>query len=434
MRDSYDVVVIGGGFAGVTAARELRQRGYSVLILEARDRLGGRTWTADFAGLRVEMGGTWVHWMQPHVWAEITRYGLQITESPHAERCGWITEGRLVEAAATDYFPRLNAGIERFCHDAAEVFERPFDPLFKPDAVAGIDRLSIRDRLDHMDLPREVIDMLDGEWTGVGHAPNAEAGLSVALRWYALSGWDAELIHDTAGRYKFASGTRSLIDAMVADGRPDIRLSSPVATVEHGSDGATVTTRDGTGVSARAVVMSAPLNTWNAITFSPALSAEKQAAATEGQASRGVKVFVRVRGAMKPFFGVAPDTHGISWIGAEYFIPGATVLVGFGPAADRLDIADREAVAAAVHQFLPDAVVEDVAGHDWVADEFSRGTWAVFRPGQLSRYLPALQQPEGCVFMAGSDLANGWSGFIDGAIETGLTAGRETAAYLGRTS
>jgi monoamine oxidase len=254
----------------------------------------------------------------------------------------------------------------------------------------------------------------------------------VALRWFALSGWDARLIHDAAGRYKFADGTRSLIDAMVADGRPDIQLSSPVAGVEHGADGATVTTRDGSQVSARAVVMSAPLNTWTAMTFSPALSAGKQAAAAEGQASRGTKVFVRVRGIMQPFFGVAPDTHGISSIGAEYFLPGATVLVGFGPAADRLDVTDRAAVAAAVHEFLPDAVVEDVAGHDWVADEFSRGTWPVFRPGQLSRYLRALQEREGCLFMAGSELANGWSGFIDGAIETGLTAGREVAAYLGR--
>src|SRR5881397_2102221 len=89
-----DVVVIGGGFAGVTAARDLRQRGYRVLILEARDRLGGRTWTAEFAGQPVEMGGAWVHWCQPHVWAEITRYGLQITESPPGRRTARVGRRR----------------------------------------------------------------------------------------------------------------------------------------------------------------------------------------------------------------------------------------------------------------------------------------------------------------------------------------------------
>lgn len=59
----YDVVVIGAGFAGLIAARELSaKRDRSVLLLEARDRIGGRTWTANELGEEIEMGGTWVHW------------------------------------------------------------------------------------------------------------------------------------------------------------------------------------------------------------------------------------------------------------------------------------------------------------------------------------------------------------------------------------
>ena len=119
MPDAYDVVVIGGGFAGLTAARELRHRGYSVLILEARERLGGRTWVTDFAGIPVEMGGTWVHWLQPHVWAEISRYGLGIVESPHAERAGWVTGGSLLETWPLDYYARLNDAIEA-CRSLAD--------------------------------------------------------------------------------------------------------------------------------------------------------------------------------------------------------------------------------------------------------------------------------------------------------------------------
>ncbi|MDX6523888.1 MAG: hypothetical protein QOI17_1401, partial [Gaiellales bacterium] len=61
-----DVVVVGGGFAGVTAAREAALAGRSVLLLEARDRLGGRTWTAPWRGHQIEYGGGWVHWHQPH--------------------------------------------------------------------------------------------------------------------------------------------------------------------------------------------------------------------------------------------------------------------------------------------------------------------------------------------------------------------------------
>lgn len=63
VRKLYDVVVVGAGFAGLVAARELSaQRSRSVLLIEARDRIGGRTWTASELGEEIEMGGTWVHW------------------------------------------------------------------------------------------------------------------------------------------------------------------------------------------------------------------------------------------------------------------------------------------------------------------------------------------------------------------------------------
>lgn len=73
---TYDVIVIGAGYAGLTAARDLTIMGYRVLLLEARDRIGGRTWTAEMDGYLYEMDGTWIHWHQPHTWREIARYGM----------------------------------------------------------------------------------------------------------------------------------------------------------------------------------------------------------------------------------------------------------------------------------------------------------------------------------------------------------------------
>ena len=75
----HDVVIVGGGFAGVTAARECALRGRDVVLLEARDRLGGRTWSADWDGHAIELGGAWVHWHQPHTFSELTRAGLPVS-------------------------------------------------------------------------------------------------------------------------------------------------------------------------------------------------------------------------------------------------------------------------------------------------------------------------------------------------------------------
>ena len=77
---STDVIIVGGGFAGVTAGRELSTIGLDSIILEGRDRLAGRTWTKqdNNIGLPIEMGGTWVHWAMPYVWSEIHRYELPL--------------------------------------------------------------------------------------------------------------------------------------------------------------------------------------------------------------------------------------------------------------------------------------------------------------------------------------------------------------------
>ena len=70
----YDVIIVGAGFAGLIAVRELSSRGRQVLLVEARDRIGGRTFTAQVDNQQFELGGAWIHWRQPHIWTEVTRY------------------------------------------------------------------------------------------------------------------------------------------------------------------------------------------------------------------------------------------------------------------------------------------------------------------------------------------------------------------------
>ena len=72
----YDVIIVGAGYCGLTAARNAAVEGLRVLLLEGRDRIGGRSWSSNIEGHAFEMGGTWVHWGQSNTWREIVRYQM----------------------------------------------------------------------------------------------------------------------------------------------------------------------------------------------------------------------------------------------------------------------------------------------------------------------------------------------------------------------
>jgi monoamine oxidase len=402
------------------------------LLLEARPRIGGRTFTSEVGGHQVELGGAFVHWTQPHVWTEITRYGLEIDEPALTAppQAAWVSSGELREGSFDELTLLGFRGAGAFFYDAMQVLPRPHDQLFVPE-IAKLDPSSVADRLEGLGLPQDQRDILNAIFATSCHCDPSEAGLVEMLRWYTLPGATLPAYMDSVGRYWLRGGTKKLIDGMLADGRPELQLSTPVKSVQQGDDQVVVTTDAGETLSARAVVITAPLNVLGQIEFSPPLSSEKLAAAREGHAGSGVKLHIKIRGQLGGVSGVAPWPAPLSSLMTEYSDADGTVLTAFGPSGKLLDINDDEAIQNAVRRMLPGAEVEWAVGYDWNADSYARGTWCVFRPGQLTRYLRELQRPEGRVFYASGDNANGWRGFIDGAIESGLRAGREVVQALG---
>jgi monoamine oxidase len=428
----HDVIVIGGGFAGVTAARECALRGRSVLLLEARDRLGGRTWTANWNGAQIEYGGAWVHWHQPHTFSELTRAGLKVECSDDAQRAGWYVgeERRTGTISERDAIARQ--GWDRFVDGVCEALPQPHDPLRARERLTRYDRLTIAERLDELELADEERDVLSAELESLAHAPLDDAGAVSVLRWHALSGYSLALTQYTGGRVTIAEGTGALLHAITRGARFESRLSTPVAAVAERNGHVEVVTRDsGNGFAARAVVVAVPLNVLPSIEFAPALAEDKRQAIEQGQASRGVKLMLRARGEALQQNAIRPG-HPFGYLATEeLFDDGTQLLIGFGPDTERCDPGDLPGVQRQLDAILPGYELIGATTHDWLGDEFSRGTWAIHRPGWYEHHHAAMRVQDGLVVLAGSDLADGWAGFIDGAIESGLRAGALAARLSG---
>ena len=336
MAERYDVIVVGGGFAGVTAARECALRGRRTLLLEARDRLGGRTWSSEWNGFPIEYGGAWVHWHQPHTFSELTRAGLSVSVSGDTGRAHWHVgaERRTGTIAERDVIARR--GWDRFVDGAHEALPQPHAPLTALPELARFDRLSMAERLDELELDDEERDVLAGEIESVAHGRLTEAGAVAILRWHALSGYSLELTQFTGGRVTIDGGTGALLAAIAGAAPFERRLATPVAAVARQGGDVDVHTRAGEVFVARAAIVAVALNALGGIEFRPALPEDKRRAIDLGQASRGVKVMIHAHGE-----AVSQNSlrflHPFGYLSTEVLRDdGTQLMIGFGGDAERL--------------------------------------------------------------------------------------------------
>ncbi|WP_416443623.1 flavin monoamine oxidase family protein [Leucobacter sp. HNU] len=430
-----DVIVIGAGFAGLVAARELGRAGFDVIVLEARDRVGGRTWTDRRMGHDLELGGTWVHWVQPHTWSEMTRYQRDIVRSPAVEEAFWLGAGDAPRRGTLDDFMALiDAGQQQLVDDVRTAIPRGVDPTV--GGIRQLDPLSIQDRFDALGLDPDARSANESVWVGHVNARLDQVGLASAMRWVAATGGHWQLMHEASATYRVVGGMSEWTRLIAEDVPGEIRLGTTVVGVVQDSDAGSVavTTGDGTTLRARRVVTTLPINAIGGIAFEPALPPAWQRAAAETVASQGTKVWIKVRGAIPRFFAYASQRHPLSVLKSEYFGTDAhgdySILVAFGPDHTQLDLTSIADVQAAVDAFRGDLEVLEVAAHDWMKDPLSRNTWMTHRPGQLTRDLAELREPHGLVHFATTDNANLWGGFVDGAIESGLREAKRIAEEL----
>jgi monoamine oxidase len=427
----FDAIVIGGGFAGVRAARDLGDAGKSVLLVEARDRLGGRVWTRPFQGREamIELGGTWISTeVHPFMADEVARYGFKLRVSHAGEAdVRWNLGGELIHG-----FPLEGEDIydlERLLFETIKASRRvamdvPRDQQDLADLDISVE--AFYDQFDPSPRVREFLYM----WAGLGSgALPSEWSMLTALSLIAAMG------NSVYGWYgavtdAFELGISTVVETMALDSGAKIELSAPVARVEQQDDGVRITSRDGRQWSAATAIVAVPIALWPEIEFAPPLPADKLIPARENHPGRMKKTWIIVDG--------IPDNLYASGWGTEFvqvFPEGSDrdglVVLGMCAPPSVLDPRDRGAVETAVRQFAPDARVIDTDLHEWDQDPFSRGGWYVPPPGVLTTHHSALGRPEGLLSFAGADVAVRWIGWIDGALETGSRAAGEALARIG---
>ncbi|MFG3497336.1 flavin monoamine oxidase family protein [Streptomyces sp. NPDC047928] len=427
---TWDAIVVGAGYAGGTVARELSARGLSTLVLEARDRIGGRVWTSSFAGERVELGGGWFGPGQELVARELARYSIATTHDVTATRAVMpdVHGFRSHDPAAA--FGRLGTLFDRYYEGSAAYFERPLEPLYRKDLLQQVDGLSLADRLAQLDLPA-----VDHKWvsgaTSVFAGGNTVGGLTGLAQWFQLAGGTYDGFLSTMS-LRPDGGMISVLQAMFRESGAVVRHGSPVTGISEANGIVSVRVSSGQVHRAPVVVVATPVNTWRHIDFRPGLPKVHADAAVEGiGVPHATKLFLHLRGTTEPVYAQAPEGAPILLMLPQQELPDGRLYVAFtGPA---LDVTNPVAVRAAVRELVPEATVVNHRAMEWTKDRYARGGWGLRRPGQLLRQLPAIQQPHGRIVFAGGDIASGWYGaFVEGAIESGFRAADQATALAAR--
>jgi monoamine oxidase len=231
---------------------------------------------------------------------------------------------------------------------------------------------------------------------------------------------------------RFVGGAGRLLEAMVDESELDVRLDHHVAHIETASDGVTVRTRAGATFEAATCVVAVPTNVIRHISFSPELPNTKARFLNRNHLGRAYKPSILVRNVPRRAFAFGSGKLQALCLGYE-LADGSSLLMGFGDESSVSDPVSRDEVEAAVREYYPEAEVIAVDAHDWNSDPLFDGSYRVDRPGEAYDFLRAMNEPEGPVVFAGTDLDDSvWRIWIEGAINSGYRAADQVGILFAR--
>ena len=443
-----DCCVIGAGFAGLTAALRLKQAGRSVALLEARDRVGGRTFTQVLDdGTWIDRGGAWTGPGQDRIYAMMTEFGVSGYKQYLDGEAMMVVDGKQTRYSGTvplTMSPWAVANMGAVFLELGQMCKSiPLAEPWKAKNAKKWDQISLAKWLHGNTLSKFAHDLLDTALAGLYTSAASEVSMLWALYQMASGGGPNFVlsIKDGSQDSRVVGGMGAISGLMAAEIDDSLHLSAPVRRIEQDADGVTVRADDMT-VRARRVVVAVPLVIANQILYEPMLPVDRTFLQQRVPSGAVFKINIVYD---EPFWradgltgqSAAPNTPAPVTIEActDKDRPGVMCVIVEGPIAReacRLDESERRAAVLAelVKRFgdkakSPQHYIEQ----NWTVERYSGGGMIGHTgTGVLTEFGHALREPCGRIHWAGTESSAVMCGWIDGAIRSGERAASEIMA------
>jgi len=445
---ALDVVIVGAGLAGLCAARRLAELGASYVVLEARERVGGRTLSQSLAGGMIDLGGQWIGPTQHRLAKLAKEFGVASFPQYHSgtKLLSWGGKlqrynGDLPKLSLWAQFELLRTD-RRWKKFASQI---PPDAPWKAPHAAAWDSMTLETWKQRHTRSAGARLFIDAVCRAVLTSEPRDVSLLFFLSYLRWGEGLESLISIPRGAQqdRFVGGAQQLSERLAERLAPSVVLNSPVLAIEQDSDGVTVRAERGT-FRARLAIIALPPALAGRIHYTAPLPARRDQLCTRmpmGSVIKYVAVYERpfwreagLSGEVVSDTGITVTTFDDSSDDGRH---AALVTFSDGRAArDWSDHSPEERRDAVLKEFVrffgPQAARPvDFAEKNWNDDPWSRGCYVgVAGPGVLTACGQALREPCGRLHWSGTETATEWMGYLEGAIQSGERAALEVAARL----